>query len=143
MKNCVVFDLDGTLADCSHRLGYVQTKPKNWNAFFAGIPLDIPIESVTSKLELHDTNIIVTARPESTKSDTVKWLNKHGIQYVDIYFRKSGDFRDDAIVKSEILDQLLKDGYNPILVYEDRKKVISMWRARGLEVVDCGTGEDF
>lgn len=33
----IIFDIDGTLADCSHRLHWIQSKPKNWNAFFAGM----------------------------------------------------------------------------------------------------------
>ncbi len=56
--------------------------------------------------------------------------------------RRSGDNRPDEIVKKEILDTLLnKDSV--IRVYDDRPKVVRMWRAEGLEVVDCGDGVEF
>ena len=29
----VICDIDGTVADCSHRLHWIQSKPKNWKAF--------------------------------------------------------------------------------------------------------------
>jgi hypothetical protein len=39
----VVVDLDGTLADCTHRLHHVRGHGrKNWEAFFAGCHLDMP-----------------------------------------------------------------------------------------------------
>lgn len=47
-RRVVVFDLDGTLADCSHRLKYINKsagKP-DWRAFFAHVLEDKPIETV-------------------------------------------------------------------------------------------------
>lgn len=148
-KYASIFDLDGTLADCSHRLGYVKTKPKNWKAFFAGIPNDPVHENVYFKLESalysnHDI-IIVTARPgtEQVRKDTLEWLERNKITYHKIFFRAENDHRDDAIVKSEILDIILEFGHIIHTVYDDRPKIIAMWKERGLHVVDCGNGEDF
>ncbi len=148
-KYTCIFDLDGTLADCSHRLGYVKTKPKNWGAFFAGIPHDPVHENVF--LELNDAVnanhdiIIVTARPETeqVRKDTLEWLERNKITYHKIFFRAKNDHREDAIVKSEILDIILEAGHNIHTVYDDRPKVVAMWKSRGLNVIDCGTGEDF
>jgi hypothetical protein len=50
--------------------------------------------------------------------------------------RKAKDYRDDAIVKSEMLDEILKT-YSVIAVFDDRTKVVDMWRSRGLFVFDC------
>ena len=36
----VIFDIDGTLADTSHRAHYMQQKPKNWKSFFDECHLD-------------------------------------------------------------------------------------------------------
>lgn len=30
----IVFDLDGTLADCEHRIHHITKEPKDWRAFF-------------------------------------------------------------------------------------------------------------
>ena len=33
-----IFDIDGTLADASHRLHHIQNGNKDWDAFFARAP---------------------------------------------------------------------------------------------------------
>ncbi len=33
-KNTVIFDIDGTLADCSHRLHHIQKDPADWDGFY-------------------------------------------------------------------------------------------------------------
>jgi FMN phosphatase YigB (HAD superfamily) len=145
-KKTVIFDLDGTLADCEHRRHFIATKPKNWKAFFAGIPGDTPIKAIVNSCKLlkEDVHVtIVTARPKTCESDTLLWLAANDIEFNEIYFREANDFRDDAIVKSEILDTILAKGYEPELVYDDRPKVIRMWKSRGLTVIDCGKGIEF
>lgn len=41
----IVFDIDGTLANASHRMPYITNpnEPKNWDAFFDGVVDDEPI----------------------------------------------------------------------------------------------------
>ena len=39
----VVFDLDGTLADDSHRKHFLMSEPKNWFEYFAACDKDLPI----------------------------------------------------------------------------------------------------
>lgn len=39
-----VLDLDGVLADVRHRLRFVEKTPKDWDAFFAAISADPPLE---------------------------------------------------------------------------------------------------
>lgn len=43
---CFVFDIDGTLADCSHRLHHIQKEPKDWDAFFDACGDDAPMPHV-------------------------------------------------------------------------------------------------
>jgi len=45
-EELVIFDIDGTLADVSERIHHVSKKPKNWNAFFAGMAQDKAIHSM-------------------------------------------------------------------------------------------------
>lgn len=141
----VIFDIDGTLANCEHRLHFVATKPKNWPSFFSAMFKDTVIENVASRLRFYkeQTNlavIIVTARPNNYADVTKKWLEKNNITYDEIFFRDANDHRDDSIVKAEILDKIKQKGYMPFRVYDDRPKVIRMWLEKGLEVVDCGKG---
>jgi len=56
--------------------------------------------------------------------------------------RRSGDSRDDTIVKEQIYNTYLKD-MNVTLVIDDRPKVIRMWESLGLEVLDVGNQVEF
>ena len=42
----IVFDLDGTLADDSHRKHFLMIEPKNWFAYFDACDKDLPIWAV-------------------------------------------------------------------------------------------------
>ena len=58
--------------------------------------------------------------------------------------RKDGDYRKDTIVKGEMYDQMLADGYEPTMVFDDRPSVLRMWREiDGLKVIDVGDGLEF
>jgi hypothetical protein len=54
--------------------------------------------------------------------------------------RKKGDYRDDSIVKKELLDQIRKDGYNPLLAFDDRDRVVKAWRECGIRCLQVAEG---
>lgn len=143
----VLCDVDGTLADCSHRQGFVRTKPKNWKAFNAGIHLDKPHEDIIWLVKtLHQAGckiIICTARTSDQKEKTMKWLDDvAGLKgvYSAIYMREEKDYRDDSIVKKEILDQIREDGHDPYMVIDDRDRVVRAWREVGLRCLQVADG---
>lgn len=146
----VIFDIDGTLANIDHRLHHVKDKPKNWPAFDKAIPDDEPVLPVVEVLKsLYRTPypiMLCSGRSEQTRGRTVDWLDKHNIiDYVfQLRMREDGDYRADDIIKSEMLDGILADGYNPMMVFDDRPRVVNMWRDRGYYVFDCNqSGKDF
>ena len=60
MKDIIVCDLDGTLANCEHRVHHVQNKPKNWDAFYAGVREDevnVPVLHVLDKFMFYEAAI--------------------------------------------------------------------------------------
>ena len=60
MKSSVcIFDIDGTLANCDHRLHYVKNKPKNWDAFYSECMDDHVIWPVAEILELFRKNHLI------------------------------------------------------------------------------------
>lgn len=152
----VIFDIDGTLANLDHRLHYVKSKPKNWNAFFAGIEHDEPCEEIVEilwalmniTLAPNDPTsmfrhriIICSGRGEEYREPTEKWLAHHSIQYNVLYMRPAGDSREDSIIKKELLEEMRKDGFNPVLAIDDRKRVVDMWRREGLLCLQCAEGD--
>ena len=140
----IIFDIDGTLADCSHRRHFVASKPKNWKAFNAGMEKDTLIKPVAKILdaliESHNAIIISTGREEIYKDNTIRWLGDNNIFYHALYMRKAGDYRTDDIVKGEMLDQMIADGYNPVVAFDDRDRVVKLWRSRGLICAQVAEG---
>jgi uncharacterized HAD superfamily protein len=145
----ICFDIDGTLADISHRLHYWKEKPKNWNMFKSEMINDPPIESICSiarnMASAGHTVILCTGRGEDSRQDTRDWLFKQRIGWSALYMRKTGDFRHDDVVKKELLDQIVIDfDQKPDIVFEDRPRVVKMWRENGVFVADVYQGtEDF
>ena len=148
----VVFDIDGTLANIEHRLGYVRSKPKNWAAFDAGIPNDKVNEPVARVFHsLHNgenTLVFASGRSERSRQATVDWLRANKMwfgSYSRLYMRKADDFRGDNIVKDEIIDEIIRDyGCKPDMWFDDRPRVVRAVRARGIFVFDVYQGdEDF
>jgi hypothetical protein len=145
------FDIDGTLANIEHRLDYVRSKPKNWKAFDAGIPNDKvnePVAAIFWAMMMRDNVDIVLAsgRNERSRQATVDWLAANMLTgYQKLYMRKADDFRSDDIVKQEILDEIIADyGRKPDMVFDDRPRVVRMWRDNGIFVFNVYQGdEDF
>lgn len=143
----VVFDIDGTLADIEHRIGFVRSKPKNWAAFDAGIPNDKVnpyVAEAFRSLAAFNTIILASGRNEQSRDATEKWLHTNGfIEYEKLYMRKAGDYRGDDIVKREILDEIIADyGRKPDMVFDDRPRVVRMWRDNGIFVFNVYQDEE-
>ena len=145
LKKCFVFDLDGTICDVRHRRQYVATKPRNWDAWNAGLVNDIPNVAVQKVFQALRNDqevelIIVSGRSDDYKEQTIKWLTDNEIFYDEIYMRKYKDHRDDAVVKGEIADEIEKT-HNILGVFDDRQRVVNMWIERGIWVFDVGQGK--
>ena len=147
----IIFDIDGTLADCSKRTHYLLQAHKDWNSFYAGMPEDKPISEMICLLhtlfneeidcEVANRIVLVTGRPETYMDATKVWLRKNRIYYDALYMRKADDHRADDVIKLELLAVLRKNGYDPKLVFEDRTRVVEMWRAQGLLCCQCASGD--
>jgi len=131
----IIVDIDGTLADITHRLHFVQKAPKNWKAFFNAMDRDTPIPStvgvVQSMWTMGHRILITTGRPASYEPMTVGWLREHRIRYDHMFMRAAGDTRPDDVVKRDILRHIRRD-YEPDLAIDDRDRVVDMWRQHGV-----------
>lgn len=142
---CYIFDIDGTIADCLHRLHHIEKSPKDWDAFFAACHLDKPIEHIRHIVcALFDAGVrivYVTARPGHIATPTIQWLAANGYPNGPLYMRQSGDRRPDSIIKSELIDVVRSEGLEPIMAFEDRSRVVAMWRARGIPCAQVREGD--
>ena len=141
----VIVDIDGTLADCSHRQRFIRGKRKKWKKFFEAASKDRPRIDVVSQVrefaKRHRIHL-VSGRPEEYRQQTLKWLSRYRIPFESLHMRENGDYRPDDIVKQEILD-LCFDKDNIELVIDDRPRVVRMWESNGLKVLDVGDGVEF
>ena len=142
-----IFDIDGTIADLTHRLPFILREPKAWDSFFMAAAEDKPIFEVISVARaLFDVDhkiLMVTGRSEISREITVKWLAKYRVLYEKLYMRAADDHREDNIVKSELLDKVLQD-YPKVKIggaFEDRQQVVDMYRERGLRVFQVAKGD--
>lgn len=147
-RDIIICDIDGTIADLTHRLHYVKGDTKDWDSFFANVWQDSFRDDIWNKVILdsqkHDAEIIfVSGRSDKTREDTRGWIAQEvGYEDFKLIMRQSWDRRDDTVVKREMYDKYLSR-MRVVRVYDDRPRVIRMWRDLGLDVVDVGTGEEF
>ena len=147
-KPCdIICDIDGTIADNSHRTHFIQEHPKNWKAFNAGYLDDEPISDILDKLRLlyiYDFRIIYLSGREKTYSGfnlTELWLTWFA-PYGKLYMRPEGDYRCDSTVKYELYQKVIQDGFEPKYVFDDRNKVVNMWKEKtDLTVIQTAEGD--
>ena len=136
----VLCDLDGTIADISHR------DPYDGGKCLDDKPRHEVVRLVDAYAEDGDNIIFLSARDDAHYEKTLTWLQWHVGQWVkpeNLLMRVTGDKRDDAVVKEEILREKILPEYQVKAVIDDRPKVIRMWRDLGLFVFDVGDGIEF
>lgn len=145
-RKYVIFDIDGTIANCDHRLHFIKDgEKKDWNSFFSEMDKDTVNEVVKQLIDLTYPGypvVIVTGRPEKYREVSEKWLKDNNIRHDALYMRQDGDRRPDTITKQEILDLYLDKSKIEVAV-DDRPVIVSLWRHNKIKVIDVGNGKDF
>ena len=146
-ETVVIFDIDGTLANMDHRLHFIQGEEKNWDAFFDSMVNDKPIKPMIEVLKaMHKSGFKVlfcTGRPGSHAKETIEWVNHMtGIEFEDsqFYFRPTGDHSPDDKIKEGMLREI-QQKYEVLTVFEDRKRVVDMWRKNDIHCCQVAEGD--
>lgn len=86
--------------------------------------------------------IFCSGRTDGCRRATEAWLAGHVLpDHAGLYMRKAGDVRKDAVVKEEIYRLHIEPFYDVLLVLDDRNRVVAMWRALGLTVLQVADGD--
>lgn len=149
IRPLIVFDVDDTCALTVHRQGVLEsdeyeTESEKWDAFYDKCDQDKPNKPILYLLQtLMDKDDIRvelwTGRSESVREKTEQWFKTHlkinGLakeimfSKLPIRMRPEGDFRTDIELKAD----WVKEHGTPVLVFEDRNKMVKWWRDQGIE----------
>ncbi|HEX2363049.1 MAG TPA: hypothetical protein VHI11_13330 [Jiangellaceae bacterium] len=141
-KPYAVIDLDGVIADVTARLHHIEGSPKDWNAFFAGIPDDPPYAeglAITRELATEHELVYLSGRPEPTRSDTERWLRRHEAPAGRVILRRNSDRRPARVVKIGLLRRLAEE--RPVAIFvDDDPAVCRAARDAGFTVFEATWG---
>lgn len=143
MKNVIIFDLDGTLADVEHRRHLVQYKPPKWDEFYAACTEDSVVEHVRAMFQaLRNEGYalwIFSGRSDAVDRQTWDWLQRHDLVPDMLLMRPEGDFTPDEELKESWLYEYGKE--QVLCVFDDRNKVVDMWRRNGIPCFQVAPGD--
>lgn len=129
----IIVDIDGTIAFRGER------DPYCWEDVINDEP-NKPIISLIMQLEQWNDLIFVSGRKDLCRNDTITWLNKYGFDDFELHMRRADDYRSDEIVKKEIYEKHIYPR-QVRWVFDDRDKVVKMWRELGLTCLQVAEGD--
>ena len=146
--------LGGTLADNTHRRHHVQGESKDWDAFFEACNEDLPIRQtlwllyVLLERPYHKVEIW-SGRSEgeggSVRRKTEEWIRLHCFfipgNEPELRMRPHGDYTPDEELKRRWLHEARAAGRAPDIVFDDRAKVVAMWREEGVFCAQVAPGD--
>lgn len=136
-RKAYIVDIDGTLSEKCNRNIFDYSKVK----------YDLPIEHIATIISsLHDTTdykiFFLSGRDDKCFDETLNWLRKNIYPFIisnDLIMRTTGDKRKDSIVKMELFDKYIRNDYNVLAVFDDRKQVIEeCWSVLGVNIINVG-----
>lgn len=138
LPSVVICDIDGTVAEGTGRSMYDYDKVDT-DRLKAVVMTHVLNTAKNSRL------VFMSGRPDSAREKTQAWLRTNldrigAYQDFDLYMRRTGDFRQDYIVKYELFQQHIADKYMVWAVFDDRNQVVQMWRKLGLQTYQVADG---
>lgn len=137
----IVFDLDGTMCDGSHKNHLLEYPgedgvwpEQDFQPWIDACEFDQPIEpvvAIASAMVAAGHRVeFWTGRGENCREPTVRWLERYGFVGHELRMRQPGNpTTPDDVVKV----MFLKHG-TPDLIFEDKPSVVRMWRELGIPV---------
>jgi len=133
LPTAFLWDIDGVICDSFQEEFVKQFADGDFSSFERGIPNYQPnrwATAMVNTLSLEHRILFVTARDESFREETIKWLSKHlDDKYLnsgDLYMRPEGDKRSDHIIKRELFEQF-KNQFNILAAIDDNWANCRLW----------------
>lgn len=133
-EHVIMCDLDGTLAEISHRSPYDASTCEE-----DGLKQNVAyVLAAMPWLR----RVFMSGRQSLFRQQTENWLKKHNLlrEQDELHMRPEGDIRKDYVVKLELFNKYVNPKYTVDFVLDDRDQVVEMWRAIGLECWQVAPG---
>lgn len=152
-KPLYIFDLDGTVRNLQHRLHHLSNlKDKHrWRRFEEACELDAPMPNVIHVLEtLKRCGADIwffTSCSTAVRMQTEQWLANHTTMTRKelseaLVMRDVGDYNPDDLLKLLWLQGMCyEDRQRLVCVFEDRDRVVAMWRKNGVVCLQVADGD--
>jgi predicted kinase len=124
-ESIILCDIDGTIALHNDRNPFDYNKASE-DTFDPR--MKVLLNGISQSYKI----IFFSGRSEDAREVTHKWLEDNGFGEHQLYMRKHNDFRSDDIVKKEMYFEYIQPKYNVACVFDDRDKVVKMWRDLGI-----------
>ena len=132
-----VFDIDGVLADVSHRLHHLQGRRKNWHGFFSQAADDPVLDEGRTRVHAAAADhaiVYLSGRPERMRGLTERWLAHHALPAGALVLRPNRDRRPARQLKPHLIAEVARAG-EVAFVVDDDDDVCTALRQAGYQVV--------
>lgn len=135
-RGLLLVDIDGVLADVTHRQHHLAGTRKNWNAFFAAADADPVIEAGAEAVRQAADDgypiVYLTGRPERLRQVTEGWLTRHDLPVSPgaLQMRPHREWRPAADFKVHVV-RTLASGRTVADMWDDDEAVVSALHAAG------------
>lgn len=141
----IIFDIDGTMAVRDKSPG--GRGPFDWGRVGEDLP-NKPVAYVAAMLGSAASSfpggleiLFFSGRDEICREQTAMWLDHYFRFPYKLYMRPPGDNGPDDELKRDLLEAVSQI-YDIIAVFDDRNRVVDMWRANGIPCFQVCSRED-
>lgn len=121
----VLVDIDGTLA-----IKHPDRDIHDYHLVHMDHPNEPVIRAVKALRQMDHKVILMSGRNEDCRDVTEAWIERNVGYGIPLHMRKSGDFRQDYIVKHELFQEHIAGKYRVLMSFDDRDQVVDLWRRK-------------
>ena len=141
-----VLDLDGVIADASHRQHFLEaerSRDKDWHGFFHSC-VDDPViphgRALAASLSADLCVVILTARIHEIREQTIAWLDANGVRRDWLILRGAREGQASSAWKRAQLERLDELGAEIELCADDDPRNVEMMRDLGVPTLYIPSG---
>ena len=139
-----IVDVDGVLADASHRQWHLDGPMRDWVGFFAAAGADALLAHHADLVRCLDAQlqvVLLTARPFRLREVTLDWIRHHDLRWDLLALRgPTQDMVHSVRFKRQALGVLRSVGFAPVFALEDDPRMVEMYAAESLPCLYIHSG---